>query len=77
MGREGKRQMNCPKCGGSGEVQCDRDTGALMRQRRCYSGVTQKDLAKRMRVSTAYLCDLELGRRHWNNDLIDKYNKAL
>jgi transcriptional regulator with XRE-family HTH domain len=36
-----------------------------------------RQVATRMNVSAGYLCDLELGRRHWNAKQRNAFLKAL
>jgi transcriptional regulator with XRE-family HTH domain len=66
----------CPRCGGSGTVLDDKKMGAFMRSIRIKSGLSGRELARRMGVSAAYLSDLELGRRGWNEERRAKYRKA-
>lgn len=67
----------CPKCGGSGTVLNDKKVGAFMRSLRIHAKVTGRALARRLGWSAAYLCDLELGRRAWNAEKREKYQRAL
>lgn len=47
------------------------------RKSRLESGKAQKDMAKSMGISAAYLSDLEAGRRDWSEELIEKFDKAI
>lgn len=67
----------CPRCVGTGYLLDPVATGGLMRAGREQAAVTLRTLAKRMGISAAYLCDLELGRRGWNEGLLEEYMKAL
>ncbi len=67
----------CPKCGGTGRVSDDRVVGAKLRKQRKDHGRSLRSIAKAIGVSAAYLSDLELGNRHWDNELIDKFNWAV
>jgi transcriptional regulator with XRE-family HTH domain len=51
--------------------------GAALRQERIANGITQKEMAARMRVTGGFLCDLEHGRRKWLFRHIEAYEKAL
>lgn len=67
----------CTRCSGTGLEPDDRGTGAAMRMKREQTGLTGREVARRMFVSPSYLSDLELGRRRWRTGLIDRYEKAL
>ena len=72
------KKMACPKCGGSGKVDDPRAIGEDMRKRREASGLSLREVARRIRTSAPYLCDLELGRRTgWTQDMIERVNAAL
>jgi transcriptional regulator with XRE-family HTH domain len=47
--------------------------GGAMRARREHSGVSLRACAKKMGISSAYLCDVELGRRAISRGLLDKF----
>lgn len=67
----------CSKCGGSGEVRDPAEQGRQMRALRKASGKSLRHIAGAMRLSPAYVSDLELGRRGWADDLIERYKKAV
>lgn len=67
----------CPRCGGSGVVADDRVVGAALRAKREGFGRSLRDQARAMAVSPAYLSDLELGRRTWRGELIERYEESL
>lgn len=52
-------------------------TGALMREKREAAGVSLREMGRRLGVSAAYLSDLELGKRAWNEDRAQNYAKAI
>lgn len=52
-------------------------TGIKIRMHRYSKGVTMEETARRMGISASYLCDLELGRRHWCEALVARYQKAV
>lgn len=52
-------------------------TGAAVRLHRRNKGITMKESAKRMGISMSYLCDLEMGRRHWTEALVRRYQEAV
>jgi predicted transcriptional regulator len=73
-------QMNsktCQHCAGSGVEPNDSTTGRQLKASRQAAGVSQREAAERMGITPTYLCDLELGRRHWSHSLIESFNKAV
>jgi len=46
----------------------------LARQR---AGLRLREVARRMELSAGYVCDLELGRRHWSEELVQRFQAAL
>ena len=52
-------------------------TGESCRREREKLGVSVKTIADLMRLSPAYVGDLEKGRRNWREDLVKQYNDAL
>jgi len=63
----------CPRCGGDGVVP----KPELMRGKRKKARRGLNETAKKMKISGAYLCDLEHGRRAWSQDLIERFNNAI
>ena len=51
-------------------------TGRLARMIRKQSGITLVVMAKRMKISVAYLSALERGQRNWSKELVDTFKKA-
>lgn len=58
-------------------IESDRDTGHQMATLRKKRGLTAARTAREMGISAPYLSDLEHGRRHWNDDLVEKYRKVI
>lgn len=54
----------------------DREVGRTLKQQREASGVTLREVGRRMGFSAAYISDLEHGRRAWNATRIAAYLKA-
>jgi len=52
-------------------------TGQFMKRLRKASGNSLSDVAKAMKISVSYLCDLEHGRKKWSEKLTTKYYEAL
>lgn len=52
-------------------------TGAHARILREQARLSLREVARRMRISAAYLSDLERGRRGWSAGLADRYSAAL
>lgn len=57
----------CPSCAGSGRVIDDAAVGKAFRDRREREGVSLRAVAHDLRISPAYLSDLERGRRGWGS----------
>jgi len=68
---------NCKRCGGTGREPDHRAIGNELRKIRQAAGVSATRIAERMKITKAYLSDLELGRRQWRADLVQKYQGAL
>lgn len=71
------KTKNCHCCDGSGKELDSRAVGAAMKAIRESRGISQTEVARRMKLSKPYICDLERGHRHWRDELIASYNKAL
>jgi transcriptional regulator with XRE-family HTH domain len=52
-------------------------TGQLAREMREKKKISLRKVARRMGVSAAFLSDLELGRRSWNEENAGKFTRAL
>jgi len=61
MGTALTKKIACACCGGSGRVVVF--DGSSLRKRRQLTGVTLRELARRIKVSAAFVSDIELGRR--------------
>ena len=55
----------CRHCEGRGTRLDERDAGQQVRDERTALGLTSAELARRLKVSSSYLVDLESGRRAW------------
>lgn len=67
----------CPHCAGSGRVLDHAAIGASMRRLRESRQISGRQMATRLKISAAYLSDLELGRRNWSGPLLDKFKREL
>ena len=67
----------CPLCGGTGRILNDAFIGKEMRQLRQSKNITGRELARRLKLSAAYISDLEKGRRKWRAELQEKFKQAL
>jgi len=67
----------CRCCGGNGRELAHREVGAEMRRRRIQSGKSLIQVSKLMKVSVPYLSDLELGKRNWRRELLDRFALAI
>jgi transcriptional regulator with XRE-family HTH domain len=52
-------------------------TGIAMKKERFIKNLSLREVARRMKVSAAFVCDLEKGRRNWKQKTLDAYEKAL
>jgi transcriptional regulator with XRE-family HTH domain len=67
----------CPHCFGSGLVINQARLGQQMRQLRQQAGMQAQEMAKRLKVSDAYICRLEAGTRNWSKPFADAYRAQL
>ena len=67
----------CEHCEGTGMVPRTYETGRDMMRRREAAGISLRALARTLKFSAAYVCDLEKGRRQWSMRLVRKYLNAL
>lgn len=68
------KKERCARCGGQGWVE---GASALRAKRLRLKDVSLRDVAKLMKISAAYLSDLERGKRDWNADLVNRFEVAL
>lgn len=61
----------CPVCGSTRRVT----NGAWLRRRREVSGLTLREMARRLGFSPAYLCDVEKNRRHCSAKIRGAYEE--
>ena len=54
-----------------------KETGQAARRERKSRGISLREVARRLKVSAAYISDLELGHRKWKIERIRAYEKAL
>ena len=52
-------------------------TGEGFRQQSIKRGLSLRQLSRRMKLSAAYLSDLERGRRNWDAELVVNFAKSL
>lgn len=72
-----KKDLSCPKCGGSGKVQNPAYIGILLRQLRLRQKVSLRGISQRMGLSHTYIYELECGRKAWTPELARRYRSAL
>ena len=66
-------KQTCPHCGGTGEKIDFKEIAG----RRNEKGLTLREVSAKMGISLQYLSDLEHGRRNWDAELLNAFNKAL
>lgn len=52
-------------------------TGILMRAARENGGLSLREMARRLNYSAPFISDLELGRRNWTQEMVDKWASVL
>jgi len=67
------KKERCNKCGGKGWVEA----ASALRNKRERTKASLRDVAGLMKISAAYLSDLERGKRDWNADLVGRFEVAL
>jgi len=68
---------NCRYCGGAGTEPDRVAIGAELREEREKAGVSQTQIARKMGLSCAYICDSEAGRKAWPQKKIARYRGAI
>ena len=71
-----KQTKACPHCAGTGKILDQAAIGSEMRALRNSARLTGREVSRRLKLSASYLSDLELGRRNWSGDLIERYTEA-
>jgi predicted transcriptional regulator len=69
--------MDCKRCGGTGVEPDQKAIAAKMRLHRQRAGVTAKAVARRMKLTPAFICDLEHARRDWRLPTMEHYMDAI
>jgi transcriptional regulator with XRE-family HTH domain len=72
-----QKLTTCKCCKGTGQTIDHRATGEEFRKRREALKLTQKQLAKALRISPPYVLRLETGQRAWSEELIRSYETVL
>lgn len=71
------KQRSCHCCGGTGKEIDQTAIAAELREKREKSGLSLREVARRMGFTAPYLSDLELGRRNWSEEKVAEYLEAL
>lgn len=74
---QNSKKRTCPECSGAGIVHDSVQIGEMLRKTRIDSGISLRELARRMDLSAAYVSDLELGRRAWSKSKVEDYLRHL
>lgn len=61
----------CPTCNGAGEVR--KIAGSQLRLAREQKGISLRTMAKTLKFSAPYLCDVERGRRNCTKQIEQAY----
>jgi len=70
------KTMPCEKCKGTGRVQNPVSVGFEMRHLRQRCGKSLSAVARKLKISKAYVSDLERGHRVWSSDLLMRFTKV-
>lgn len=71
--QEPPMDLLCKHCGALKPFLAEETVGKRLWQSRTAIGCNQKEMAKRMRISSQYLGDLERGRRNWSASRVQEY----
>lgn len=63
-------RITCYLCNGLGYRQYD---GDRLRALRAHAGLSLREVARRLKLSAAYICDIELNRRGSTKRIMDYY----
>lgn len=69
--------IDCPRCKGKAKIPNDVYVGQTMRRLRIQKGLSVRFCARALKISAAYLSDLELGRRHFHEKLLVNYGNLI
>jgi len=65
----------CTHCAGTGRMASDKQAGNVLRRER--GDVSLRRIAKEMKFSPAYICDIEHGKRRITRMLAERYVSAV
>lgn len=73
------RALPCEHCGSTGRGPDHVRVGAVLRNMRLSHGsrIRLRDIADALGVGISYVCDLEAGKRHWNEERARAYLAVL
>ena len=55
----------------------DFETGQALKSRRVKRGKTLKEISDKLKISLAYLSQLEHGKRRWRHSMVEAYEQLL
>lgn len=67
------KKVTCPRCLGSGAMIYD---GARLRKMRVRSGLSLHEMARHLKLTASYLCDIELDRRYTTATISKEYEET-
>lgn len=70
-----KKPKSCRRCDGTGVEPDRKSVGTQMKALRKAAKLTLDDVGAKLKLSSAYLCDLENCKRNWTDELIGKYKR--
>ena len=65
------RRVTCSLCNGRGCIVYD---GAALRKKRLRAGLSLREVARRLKLSAPYICDVELERRRVTERIQEFYD---
>jgi transcriptional regulator with XRE-family HTH domain len=69
--------MTCPHCHGMGQIPTRREIARQLRVLRARAGVTQVELARRLKLTAAHISQTESGRRPVSTRWLRRYAAVL
>jgi transcriptional regulator with XRE-family HTH domain len=69
--------ISCPRCHGTGLIQTPQEIARQLRALRTRAGVSQVELARRLKITSAGISMVESGRRSVNSRWLHRYSAVL
>ena len=69
--------MICQRCNGTGNEPNQVAIGQTLRGLRLSSGLSLREMARRVGLSHSFLSQLETGSRRWRRSVLKRYEQAI